>query len=45
MALAIDTVNGCGLSNKVYRELLPKTKIRNTVLVVHLSLKTVLPAV
>ena len=43
MTLAIDTVDGCGLSNKVHRELLPKkTKI---ILAIHLSLKEILLAI
>ena len=41
MTLAIDTVDGHGLSNEACHELLPK----KTVLAIHLSLKAILPAV
>ena len=46
MTLVIDTVNGRGLSNEACHELLPKkTKLRNAVLTIRLSLKAVLLAV
>ena len=42
MALAIDTIDGQGLSNEVHRELLPKkSKVHNTVFAVHYMVKAV----
>ena len=42
MTLAIDTVDGCDLSNKECRELLPKKT--NAALAIHFTIRAVLPA-
>ena len=42
MALAINTIDGQGLSNEAHRELLPKkSKVRNTVFTVHYMVKAI----
>ena len=43
MTFAIDTVDGCGLSNKVHCGLLPKKTKAMMYLAVHLTLKGFLP--
>ena len=41
MAVAINTIDGWGLSNKVRRELLPKEEQDNPVFAVHYTVKGV----